>query len=107
MLYRAKIDDKTAGPEGHRLRKPLLLLIGLMCFGVAGFYIIEDSSVLDALYMTVITLSTVGYGEVVPLSPEGKEFTIVLIMLGVSIGAYSLGAVAASFVEGEVQQMFR
>jgi voltage-gated potassium channel len=100
-------DRRSSGADFRRLRKPLFMLFSILTMGVIGFMVIEDASFMDSLYMTVITLSTVGYGEAVPLSLHGKEFTVVLIMLGVSIGAYSVAAIAAMFVEGEVVQLFR
>lgn len=110
MLMRATDQDpdqRGKGADIRRLRKPLFMLIGILLMGITGFMWIEGASFLDSLYMTVITLSTVGYGEAVPLSAHGKEFTVVLIMLGVSIGTYSVAAIAAMFVEGEVVQLFR
>ena len=61
-----------------RLRLSILLLLALVGVGVAGYVNIEGFSFLDALYMTVITLSTVGFEEVQPLSPAGRVFTMVL-----------------------------
>ncbi|MEN6370971.1 MAG: potassium channel protein [Armatimonadota bacterium] len=68
-----------------RLRLALLALLALVALGTIGYKLIEGWSTLNALYMTVITLATVGYKEVAPLSPPGKVFTIILISFGVSI----------------------
>ncbi|MEN6521489.1 MAG: potassium channel protein [Armatimonadota bacterium] len=68
-----------------RLRLALLALLVLVALGTIGYKLIEGWSTLNALYMTVITLATVGYKEVAPLSPQGKVFTIILISFGVSI----------------------
>jgi len=57
---------------------------------------------LDSFYMTAITLSTVGFGEVEPLSPAGRLFTSVLILLGVGTLAYSLTRVVEALVEQRV-----
>ena len=65
-------------------------LIILACIGVAGFHLLEGYSLVDALYMTVITITTVGFGEVRPLSETGRLFTIGLILGGVGIAAYTL-----------------
>src|SRR5438132_3043 len=68
-------------------RRYLLILLWplvLIAVGTVGYMLIEGSSVLDALYMTVITLTTVGYGEVPePLSPGGRVFTMSLLLVGV------------------------
>ncbi|MCE9612337.1 MAG: potassium channel protein [Chthoniobacter sp.] len=76
-------------------------LLVLPAIGVAGYCWIERWSVLDALYMTVTTLATVGYGEVHPLSPGGRIFTIGLIASGGVLGAYALTQVAQIVFTGE------
>ena len=65
-----------------RFAMSFLLVVVLTLIGATGFHYIEGYSYLDALYMTVITLSTVGFGEVAPLSPAGKLFTMLLIVWG-------------------------
>jgi voltage-gated potassium channel len=71
----------------------------LMVAGTGGYSIIEGWSILDSLYMTVITLSTVGFGELRPLSDMGKLFTSVLILAGVGILFYTLTKVTEALVE--------
>ena len=68
----------------------LLIVIFLLGFGTIGYMIIEGWGLLDALYMTVIGLSTVGFGEIYPLSPTGRIFTIMLIVLGLGFIVYGL-----------------
>src|SRR5208283_3916068 len=92
------------------LRKRLILsglLIFLMvALGTAGFMIIERWNFLDALYMTIITLTTVGYGEVHNLSTEGRIFNIFLIIGGVGTVFYALSTGAKITLEGELQEIF-
>ena len=90
----------------RRIEKTLLLLLLVVTFGVIGFITIEGWSFLDALYMTVITLSTVGYRELYPLSPYGKVFIIVFIVLGVGVFYYIIVTTAEYFVSGYLQGMF-
>lgn len=68
----------------------LVLLSGLLCIGVFGFKFMSDYSWVDALYMTVITVTTVGFGEVHPLDNTAKIFTIFLILTSVVILGYAL-----------------
>ena len=80
-----------------------VLLISLWAIGVIGYLLIEGWSVLDALYMTSISLTTVGYGEVYPLSPAGQIFTIVLITGGVGIFFYAFGSITEALIEGHLK----
>lgn len=76
-------------------------LIVLPAIGVAGYHWIEGWPMLDALYMTIITLSTVGFGEVHPLSPAGRMFTMGLIVSGGVFAAFALSNLAHFFFSGE------
>jgi voltage-gated potassium channel len=87
-------------PLAYLLRTALALFL-LVAFGVAGFRILEGFSLLDSLYMTVITITTVGFGEVHALSPAGRVFTILLILGGGGIAAYTLSASADYVVSGQ------
>jgi len=86
----------------RRLWAVLIMVNGLLAVGTAGYKLIEGWSWHDALFMTVITLSTVGYGEVRPLSGIGELFTIVLILLGVGGVAYTFSTLADYFIAGEL-----
>lgn len=84
----------------------LALIIIVIAFGTAGYQLIEGWNFLDALYMTIITLTTVGYREVHELSSRGMIFTIVLLMVGVGTFLYALSAGAKIILEGELQELF-
>lgn len=81
----------------------ILLAILLVLCGTLGYIIIEQWEPLDALYMTVITLATVGYGEVHQVSSSGQIYTIILIFIGVGFFLYVAGAVIQFMVEGRVR----
>lgn len=84
-------------------RKRIILAIGLLLFflvtGTAGYSFFEGYSTIDSLYMTVITISTVGYGVIKPLSEAGRVFTIFLIMSGVGSIAFAIGAFSEIVIE--------
>ncbi len=86
----------------RRLAVGAALLASLIVAGTAGYMIIEGWSLLDAVYQTVTTISTVGFREVEPLSDAGRLFTIILIFLGVGSMLYTVTIVAQVVVEGEI-----
>ena len=83
----------------NRLWKALVVLGALVAIGTTGYHTLEDMTVLDALYMAVTTLSTVGFSEVQPLSPPGRAFTIGLILFGVSAMAWAAQSMVAALLE--------
>jgi voltage-gated potassium channel len=87
-----------------RLFQASLLLVLIFAGGTLGYRVIEGPSWWDAFYMTVITLTTVGYGEVFPLSRAGEAFTALLLLSG--LGAFLLLAtdLARTVIEGELRQ---
>jgi len=89
-----------------RLKIVLMILAAVIVFGTVGYSIIERWPLLDSLYMTFITLSTVGFREVYTLSPAGKMFTILLILVGVLGVAYTVRVIAQLVLEGEIKRLF-
>jgi voltage-gated potassium channel len=85
----------------NRYIRWIVTLIGLLVFGTLGYVIVEGWSYFDALYMTVITIITVGYSEVHPLSTNGRIFTMVLSIGGVGAAFYILGGMVQATLEGE------
>jgi len=77
----------------------------LVSGGTAGFMTIEGWRLLDAVYMTVITLGTVGFKEVHDLSDGGKIFTMGLVVVGVSVIGYIVGSLAQIMFEGQIQRI--
>jgi len=89
-----------------KLLLAFLLIFLVISFGTLGYMFIEGWTLLDSLYMTIITLASVGYKEVHDLSFNGKMFTIVLIIGGVGTVAYALTAGAKIILEGELLDVF-
>lgn len=83
----------------NRLRIALSICAAIMCIGTLGYMGIEHYSFFDALYMSIITITTVGYSEINPLSTQGRIFTIFLILVGFSSLAYTGSVVAESLLE--------
>ena len=83
----------------HRLIVALVLCPGIILIGAMGYMLIEDYTILDGIYMSVITITTVGYGEVKPLSEIGRGFTIFLILIGFGILAFAGHAVVELLFE--------
>lgn len=79
---------------------------GLIASGTAGYMIIERWSFIDSLFMTVTTITTVGYREVRPLDTEGRIFTIFLVLFGVGTAFYLLTTLVALVIEGDLAAAF-
>ena len=87
----------------QRLRRGLIILASIIAAGTIGYTLIEGWSFVDAIYMTMITISTVGYGEVHPLTHAGRIFSIFLIVGGVSGGLFVLTAFVQYVIEGRLR----
>lgn len=85
-----------------KLRPPIVILIMILTTGTIGFMAIDDYKPLDALYMTVITIATVGFGEIGTASSEGRLFTICLIFLGIGAFGYSTGLFISIVSDGTI-----
>lgn len=92
------------------LRRKFILAVGLIVLvvsvGTVGYMLIEEWGIVDSLYMTIITLASVGFKEVHDLSNEGRIFTIVLIIGGVGTVLYALDTGAKIILEGELREVF-
>ena len=99
----------TAAHALKTFRKVLWIacaLLILSAIGTIGFHEIEGWSWLDSLYMVVITFSSIGYGEVHPLSPRGRIFNITLITSGAVMVALGIGTLTQALLEFELLQFF-
>jgi voltage-gated potassium channel len=82
-----------------------LLLSAIVVGGISGYMLLEGWSFLDATYMTVITIATVGFSEVHALTPSGQVFTIFLIISGVTAAAYAIGRFLEFLLEGYMSEV--
>lgn len=84
----------------------LLLILIILFVGIAGFMTIEGYTLLEAFYMTIITISTVGFQEIHPFSDAGRIFASVLIIISIGIYFYGVTALAKFIIEGEFRKFF-
>lgn len=91
---------ESENPLG-RFRSPALLVLIAAAYGTAGYMLIEGWNPLDAFYMTLTTITTVGFGEIHPLSTAGRLFTVTLVIGGVGTMLYAFGVLAETLAEGQ------
>lgn len=108
---RSFFSDRLIEETYQRTRRNLLRgAIALGCVVLAGilwYRIVEGWTWLDAIYMSVITLSTVGFAEIRPLGSRGRLFTIILILMGVVVIAYILNSFTEALIQGHLQAGIR
>ncbi|HWO87833.1 MAG TPA: NAD-binding protein [Gemmatimonadales bacterium] len=107
----SRIEDARQLQEvRRRLRNAAVAALAALVFGTTGYMLLTrgEHSLINALYMTVISLTTVGYGEIIPLDehPWGRVFTMVLLVFGLGVLAYFASTLTAFFVEGGLGQVF-
>src|SRR5690242_8663698 len=93
-MNRRRIDNPLL-----RFRLPAILLVIVIAVGVLGYMTIEGWNFLDAFFMVIITISTVGYSEIHPLSEAGRLFTSALIVVGVGTMLFGFGVFAETLAE--------
>jgi voltage-gated potassium channel len=86
---------------------PILVLMLIVCIGIVGFILIEGFNFLDAFYMTIITVATVGFQEVHPLSDAGRVFTAFLIITSFGTFAFAVTSISQYVIGGEFNQFFK
>jgi voltage-gated potassium channel len=89
-------------PSRARIRVVLLAVLAAMALGTVVFHLLEGWSILDSLYVTVQTVTTVGFGDLTPRTPAGRAFAIVFMMLGVGLVLYALTSTVQSIVHSEL-----
>jgi voltage-gated potassium channel len=108
---RPSLSDTLIEATYRRTRRHLIggaiALLGVLVSGVLWYKWVEGWTWLDALYMSVITLATVGFAEVQPLGARGRIFTIVLILMGVVVIGYILNSFSEALIQGHFQAGIR
>jgi voltage-gated potassium channel len=98
--------DKKLLPEVYphlkAFRLPLILTVIVMLVGTVGYIVIDDFSIMDAIYQTGITFTTVGFGEIAPLSDAGRIFTINLIIAGFAVFTSAIGILVSELNKGHI-----
>jgi voltage-gated potassium channel len=105
MISRKGIDGPIASYGPRNIIRGLIMLGLVLLIGTMGYMGIEGWKLIDSLYMTIITITTVGFKEVHEVSLIGQVFTIILICMGMGIIAYTLGMVAQVMVEFQVRSI--
>ena len=91
----------------YRLLLPFLILQGVILVGILGYMIIEKYSFVEALYMTSLIITTVGFQEVKPLSESGQVFTVILLIMSWASLAFFLARITQFIISGEVNKFFK
>ena len=89
--------------SAKHLKAAILLALTVLLIGTLGYMVVEGWNFIDALYMAVITVSSVGYKEVHDISNMGRLFTIFFVMSGVGVTVYVAGVVVQFMVEGRMR----
>ena len=82
-----------------------VFFIAILLVGTLGYVIFEHTSFWDSMYLTAMTITTVGYGDIVPLHPKGKVFTVFLVFTGVGLVLYAFSKFAETMVEGGLRNI--
>lgn len=91
----------------HSLYVSIAMVFVVILMGVVGYVLLEGYNLIEAFYMTVITLSTVGFTEVKPLTDMGRIFTSFLIIANLGIFAYAISTITSSILDGNLQRMLQ
>ncbi len=86
---------------------PIILTVLMMLVGTLGYIIIDDFPLMDAIYQTGITFTTVGYGEIKPISDAGRIFTITLIILGFGVFSFAIGILVEVLNRGDLIRVLK
>ena len=94
-------------PTRARIRIVLLAVLAAIAFGTVVFHLLEGWSILDSLYVTVQTVTTVGFGDITPRTAAGRVFATAFMMIGVGVVLYALTSTVQSIVHSELFARYR
>ena len=94
-------------PHLKAFRLPLILTVLTMLVGTVGYVIIDDFTIMDAIYQTGITFTTVGFGEIAPVSNAGRIFTITLIIAGFAVFSSAVGILVSELNKGHLVRILK
>lgn len=111
LSKKSKVTQYTLEKNYVRLKRELIggsILLGIVfLIGTLWFWLVEKWSLIDSVYMTMITLSTVGFGEVNPLDDQSRLFTMVLILMGIIVIGYLVNRITEAFLQGYFRESIR
>jgi len=99
--------DQALYYELRHFRLPVIITVMTMLFGTLGYVVIDNFSVIDAIYQSGITFTTVGFGEIAEISPLGRIFTITLIVFGFVVFTLAVGIVVNVVTNGEITNIIK
>jgi voltage-gated potassium channel len=88
-------------------RLPFILMVLTMFIGTFGYMLIDDFTLMDAIYQTGITFTTVGFGEISPISSAGRIFTITLIIMGFAVFSMAVGIMVSQISSGKLTKLLK
>jgi len=86
-----------------KLKLSAFLFLMILSFGTLSYHMVEGMSLFESFYMTVISITTVGFSEIKPLSDAGRVITMIVIVTGIGVGTFTLGQFTRVLLEGELQ----
>jgi voltage-gated potassium channel len=96
---------KLFGMFPRNIQVALIVLISIIIIGTIGFYLLEDVDLFTAFYWTITTITTLGYGDIVPQSTNSKIFSVIIIIAGVATALYTFTAGMSFYFEGTLRKI--
>lgn len=91
----------------HKIAVIIIIFIVLVFGGTFGYMLLENTGFWMGMYLTIITVFTVGYGDIVPVHPSGRIFTVFLVITSVSFVFYTFSKITETMIEGELRGLYK